>query len=370
MALRFLEGFEVRQHSDYFARVYDSYSGLTGANVTTGRKGFGTAIEGTNMQFRTRALVSAPENTWIMQFALRKQGTNDLGANYGTIIFESGSGLDQCELRWVAAGSPNTGAFIFEFRRGSTVLATSAPIGYGNTVRAWRTFQLKVTVRTGTNGAFELKGWDWQGTAFTIFSATTSVNTANQASDGADRVYFRTSNGGTGIFAMDDIVIMDSTGSANNDFTSVPLIVYGELPNADGGTQDWDPSTPGTHYTLVQDGAQSPSGTGEITSETVGEVDLFGFAQTQLDLAPTASPPAVLGIMVDFEGLMKTSGTRTVRVRVADGIDEADDTTDLVFSDTAKISRYALLEQNPTGTPAAWTIADLKTVELGPKVTA
>lgn len=375
MALRFIEGFESRIHSDYWSRIYASYAGLTGStSTTTGRRGYGTGIEGNNMQFETRALTTGLQNTWIVQFAIRKNDLDAMSGNYGTFLFRNatGAGGDQFEVRWVEAAAPNAGAFQFELRRGTTVLATSRVFTPGNSVRAWWVIQLKVTIRTGTNGSYEMKAWDWQGNVETVFAATSSVNTAHAGTDGADRLFFRTTGGGVAEFALDDIVVMDSTGSVNNNFTSVPVLVMGSLlPNVDVvGEADWIPSTGTDHFALLQDTNNSPLGTGEVTSDVVGDVDLYGFSQAQLDLLPTGSPPSVLGIMVDVEALMKNSGSRTIRVRFKDSTNQADDTTDLIYSDTAKVSRYSVLEQNPTGTPAAWTAAVLKTIELGPKLTA
>lgn len=367
MALRWIEGFETRLHTDYFTRLYDTFAGAAISSGVTGRK-HGSAISNANAQFTPPVLVSAVENTWIVQFALRKNGKDEMNTNYGVFQFKDSVG-DQFEVRWVEPPAPDGDGYVFELYRGATLMATSARIFRpSSNVKGWWVFQLKVTIRTGVNGSYEMLGWDWQGNQITVFSATSSVNTANQGTDGADRVFFRNNSSGNAQFAMDDIVIMDSTGTTNNDFTSDPLIVYGELPNADvAGEIDWVPSSGGSNFALVQDGKTAPSGTGEVTSDVVGDVDLYGHSQVQLDLIPTASPPTVAGIMVDIEGQMKNTGSRTVRVRVKDSTNQADDTTDLVYDDTSKASKAAVMDENPTGTPGPWTVADLKTIELGPK---
>lgn len=372
MALRWLEGFETRLHDNYYSRAYASYAGQTGSLGTVGRRGYGSGIEGSNMAFETRALVGSLTNSWVLQFAIRKPSNSTMSTNSGNFVFRNAAGAgDQLELRWVEAAAPDAGSFRFELRRGATVLATSRVFGHSSTIRGWWVLQLKVTLRTGTNGSYEMKAWDWQGNVETVFAATSSVNTANQGTDGADRVSFRANSGGVAEFDLDDIVIMDSTGTVNNDFTSSPILVMGERPNADvAGELDWLPSTGTNHFALVQDAANIPTQTDEVTSDNIGDVDLYGFAQTTLDLAPTAAPPTVLGIQVDVEALMKNSGQRTLRVRFKDSTNQADDTTDMAFTDTAKISRLAILEQNPTGTPAPWTVAVLKTIEFGPKVNA
>lgn len=368
MTLRWMEGFEHRQTNNFNLRNYASWAGAGGISAAGNARKHGSAAFSTNSQFQTRALVGSVANTWIYQFAVRKADANGMGG--ATVFFSlSNSVGEQLAVHLLEAPSPDGSAYKIEIRRGATVLATGNRLFRPGTAgRGWWTFQLKATVRTGTNGSVELRAWDSFGNSSTIVSATTGINTANQGSDGADRVGFGIGGTSTAFFYIDDIVVMDSAGSVNNDFTSVPIVVYGERANADvGGELDWVPSSGVNHFALVQDAPTSSEETGEVTSDVTGDVDLYGHSQTQLDLVPTGAPPTVLGIQVDIEGLMKSSGQRTVRARFKDSTNQADDTTDMVFNDTAKISRHALLEQNPTGTPAAWTLAVLKTIEFGPK---
>lgn len=370
MALRWMEGFETRQHTDYFGRLY-TYTGPTVTAGVAGRK-FGSAFEQTQAsEMKTPAVVGSVQNTWILQFAVKKSdAAATLSTSVPAFVLQNAAG-DQIGLHFVNPAAPDVGGYQLELRRGATVLATTRIFRGADSNFAWTVFQLKVTVRTGTNGSYELRSFNRLGTSTVELGPTSSVNTANQGSDGADRLIIRWHTATATAMAFDDIVLMDSTGSVNNDFTTKPLIVYGEVPNADvGGELDWIPSTGTTHNTLVDDAANSPAGTDEVTSDTVGDVDLYGFSQAQLDLAPTASPPTVRAIMVDMEAAMKNSGTRTLRVRFKDGSNQADDTTDLPYSTTAKVSHQAVIEQNPTGVPAAWTVATLKTIELGPKLNA
>lgn len=372
MALRWIEGFETRAEDDYWSRLYASYTGVTGSPVTSGtRKGYGRALRSANSQFTTPTLVASPENTWIVQVALRRVTNTTMSTNYGVVRFLTG-GANQLELRWNQPASPDDDTFQFQLFRGATLLDTSArKFPTSSTTKGWIVVQFKVTVRNGVNGAYEMKGWEYDGTPFTIWSSTTGVNTADQGTDGADAIFFRPNGGGVVSFDMDDIVIMDSTGSVNNDFTSTPLQVFGELPNSDvSGEIDFIPSTGVNNFALVDDPDGTPTQTDEVTSDQVGDVDLYGFSQTDLDLIPTGSPPTVAGIMVDMEALMKTSGQRTMLVRFKDSTNQADDSKSLVFNTTAKESRFTVLEQNPTGTPAPWSVAVLKTIELGPKVSS
>ena len=370
MALRFMEGFETTQHNTYSTRRYTTYSGIaftTGG--VTGRR-HGTGLLSDFSVFETYPLVSSAQNTWIVQMALRKVDVGSFTGDTGpSVDIRLGAGLNQLTFKFVSAAAPDTQGIKLEVRRGATVLATSSRVFLPSSGPfGWWVFQFKATIDP-TSGSYEVKAWDHTGTSFTIIAAATGVNTANQGVAGGDRVQFAAGSNSNINVAIDDIVIMDGSGSTNNDFTSTPVIVYGELPNADvAGELDWTPSTGTTHSTLVDDTAVLPAQTDEVSTDVTGSVDLYGFAQTELDLIPTSGTPAVLGILVDMEGAMKNSGTRTVRVQVKDGVNQATDTTDMTYSTTAKISRFAVLEQNPTGTPAAWTVATLKTVELGPNL--
>lgn len=361
MALRWMEGFEVRQHSDYFGRLY-TYAGAAISAGITGRR-HGSGIRGAVSSWITPALVGAVESTWILQFAIRKPSRSSLSSSTPGFIFRDGSD-NQLEVRIVDAASPQSGMFQIQLLRGATVLATSPVYDSGDTARSWHVFQLKVTIDPAA-GAYEMKHWDYAGTETTAITAATSQNTAEQGTAGADVLLFRTGTSGAVNIDLDDIVVMDNTGGTNDDFTTDPIVVLGELPTAEGTTNDWTPSSGSDNADLVNDAATSPGESGEVTAAAVDTVDLYDFTQAQLALAPTASPPAVLGVMVDVEAAMKNAGTANLRVEVRDGMDQATDSNDLTFSGTAKQSKHAILEENPTGTPAPWTIADLTSAEIG-----
>lgn len=362
MALRFMEGFEVRQSTDYFERLYASYTGTTSPTVVSGRL-HGSALGQTNMNWKTRALVAAVENVWIIQFACRKPTRASISSGTpGFALYDSASGI-QFEARFVDAGTPDDGMFKVQLLRGATVLATSPVYDSGLTQRAWHLFQLKVTVHPST-GTYELKHWDVDGNVTTSIAGASGANTANQGTAGADQVAFSSGTGGTTIFYLDDIIVMDGSGAANNDFFD-PAVVMGELPSAEGDNIDWQPSSGSNNAALVDDAANSPNETGEVTSPDVGDIDLYTFTSSQLALAPTATPPVVLGVQVNIEASMKNSGTSTLNIEVKNGVDQATDTTNLDFSGSARDSQIAIMEQNPTGVPADWTVADLLSIQLG-----
>ncbi len=360
MTLRAMEGFETRQTTSFLGRLYTTTGTLAG--VGTGRRQ-GTSASGSVLLCISRALVGAVEATWIIQFAFRKTESNAVSTNAPGISIRNSAGV-QLEARVVDAATPDAGMFMIQIMRGATVLATSPIYSYGSTPQAWHVFQLKATIHTSM-GAYEMKHWDYAGVETTAVAAATGANTANQGTNGADRFSFSLGVGGVSTVELDDIVVMDGSGSVNNNFTADPVVVLGERPSVDGATTDWLPSSGTNHAALVDDAPTSSAESGEVSSSDTGDVDLYTFTTTQLALVPTASPPTPLGVQVDVEANVKNSGTATLRVEVRDGADQATDGTDLDFEGSAKVSEVAVMEQNPTGVPAAWSMADLLSIQFG-----
>lgn len=334
-----------------------------GASVTTvaGRL-HGNAWSGTNSVLTTPPLVTSNENTWVVHFAWRRSTATTVSGSPGITISDSGG--EQLSLIAVNGAAPNADLWQWELRRGASVLATSPLYSWGSTARAWSVFQLKVTIHPST-GVYELKRFDYDGAETTDIAEATGANTANQGTAGADRVTFAVGTGGASTFQLDDIVILDGTGGALDDYFTNPVVVVGELPNADGNSSDFEPSSGASNYAMVDDLGTSAPGTDEVTSSNISDEDLYEFSAAQLVLLPTASPPTVHGIMIDVQGEMKNSGTANLRAIVRDGADQATDSVDLPFEGSARTSLSTVLPENPTGTPAAWTVADLTTIELG-----
>lgn len=358
MALRLLEGFETKQVSPTkWDRLY-ALSGSAGT-VVAGRKA-GSAISSSSFQMTSNELVSPDSNTWIIGFGLRKPGGGPLGAGSTVGIQLQNAAGEQCSLVVVDAGLGN---YKLELRRDVTVIATSTGAFQFGNHRSWTYFQLKVTVRTGVNGVYELRSYDYLGASTSEFSGS-AVNLAHQATDGADRI--RISWSATDGVHLDDIVVMDSTGANNNDFMTRPAVVLGSLPDADGNQSDWLPSIGNDHFAVVDEPATQASDTDRVTAATIGEIDLFTYADFASILA---SGTAVIGTQVISSAAMAASGARTLRVRVRESASEAFG-DNFVINDLIVRSFRQLFDQNPTGTPADWTKTTLDAAEFGLEIQA
>lgn len=357
MVLRLLEGFETRQHTTYFSRLYASTSGSF-PGFPSGRKG-GSSAQSSSFQFTTKPLVASDENVWTVGFAIRKSTVTAVGgASTCGVSLQTAAG-SQCSLVMVPGTAGN---FKWELRRGATVIATSGEFSWGGT-RAWHYFMMQVTVRPGTDGTYELKHFDHHNNETAVFSGS-SVNLANQGTDGADRLSVSLNANGPTIL-LDDLFAMDGSGSLNNDFPSKPAVILGGLPTSDGNQSDWTPNTGSVHYTRVDDPAGAPDDTARVTANTIGDIDLWGYS----DFATIGAATPVIGVQIVSTASMVASGSRTLRARVRSGSNESPgDSFDVDVTSLASFRQ--LWDQNPTGTPAAWTKTSVEAAEFGIEVEA
>jgi hypothetical protein len=355
-----MEGFENMTHSDYFSRKYASNPSSLDTGVGGRKHGFAMLDSGGN--WVTNALVAADESTWILQFAIRKETAEDLTGDGCELAISNSSG-EQFAVVQVNSGDSD-GNFKMELRRGATVLATAGPYQWGANPQAWHAFQLKVLIHASA-GTYDLKHWDYFNNASTDATGT-GANTSNQGSGGGDRFTFGTGSAGVN-HRIDDVVAMDGTGGVDDDLTTDPFVVHGALPNAEGNQNDWLPSTGSDNSALVDDAKESPGGTDKVTTESVNDVDLY--AMTAFGLIAPTSTPTIAAVQVNIEGAMQNSGSRTIRARVRNGVTEANGSTDLGFSSTAKVTLAEIFSVNPV-TSVAWTKANLDADEFGMEMTA
>lgn len=339
MALRFLEGFETRQHGDYFTRLYDP--DVTSGSLLSfpeGRKlGFcGRAI---NFLMQTEPLVDPVENTWIVSFGYFMEL-----ASSTSVDVKDAAGTSQFQLAFSAGSTPNT--FVIAAKRGSTTLATTAEMQLG----MWHYFELKVTVRTSTNGSYELRR-----NGVNILSAS-GVNTANTGSDGASVFAF---NWGGGATRFDDISICDSTGGVHDDFLGDKAIV-GILPTTAGASTQWLPST-GTNVSCVDDPASGPL-TDFVSSNIDGDLDLYEFGDT----SQVAADGTVDAVMVFLAAEMRNSGSRGLKIRFrSSGGGSTGDSAQFDVTLKGTIRTFAIPFDADPAAVAAWTKAALDGGQFG-----
>jgi hypothetical protein len=362
MAIRAIEGFETRQSATYTQRLYTGGGNQTTMAVAGGRRA-GSSLNAVNFSVISRQLVASAENTWVICFAMRvDDGTVAVpGGSTGGVQLYDESGE---QIALVLQPGAVLGTWKLEMRRGATVLASTSDLNTGGQL-SWQYFQWKVTVRTGTDGVAELRRWGYHDTSHTVEFSVSSINTANQAVDGATRFGARCNAGGSRFMRLDDIVVMDDTGGVNDDFTASPYVVLGTLPAGAGNYSDWTPSAGAVHWSLVDDPAGTPADTEFVSADTVGQQDSFDYAARPLLLGAAT---AIAGVQVTTSGKMLNSGEQDVSVLVRSGGSD-DNGAGETFDDLASKSFPTVFDVNPIG-PAAWTKASVEAAEFGVEVDA
>lgn len=362
MVLRAVEGWENRQHPTYVQRLWTGPGFVPSVALSDGRK-VGSSGNATNYGASSVDLVSSDENIWIIGFGyLVTDGNNVGGSATGGVRLQDSSGTEQIAL--VLQPGSDSHTWKFELRRGANVLATTIDYPAGNGPRSWQYFQLKVTVRAGANGAYELRRWSYGESVHTVEFSATGLDCADTGTDGARRFEYILNSGSGPAVRMDDITVMDSTGALNKDFTSEPLIVLGIVPEGDGALLDWTPSSGGSHYQMVDDPRGGPPADSEfVQSAVIADQDTYLYG----DLSDVVGAgTAVLGIQIVTTAKMITSGSLDlaplVRSAAVNGLGSNFTVDSLVIK-----SFLTIMDQNPVG-PAAWTKATVDAAEFGTEV--
>ena len=224
-----------------------------------------------------------------------------------------------------------------------TQIAVSSSIIWP-TGNVWRYLEIKYTTSTGAcevrvDGVSVLTG------TLPTTSTVSSVSYPNQPN-------------GQCQFLIDDIYVVDTTGSRNNDYLG-DVRVNTLLPTADGTYQDMTPSTGTAHYSLVNE--VSPNTTNYVSSAIAGTKDSYQFA----DLG--SGTGGVFGLRVTSYAHKDSTGTAGLRnIARVNGADyDGANIAPLSVSWTATSEMW---ENNPA-TGAQWEASDINSAEFGVKTT-
>jgi hypothetical protein len=375
MALRWLEGFRKIQNVSTLARYYDVATG--GVTVISSRRG-NTTLKSKDLVLRTPELASPDQNTWVIGFAFKIPDADGLAASPVSIPYVSlrNASGEQLRLEFIDGGAgsssgskPGNRYFKVRLMRGATEIATSDDT-WATTVeptREWVYFELKATIDTATGGTVELKYHlqkKVKNQTVTWDASVSGINTADQGASGADHVEISYVTGdGTDQVAFDDIYILDSSGSVNNDYLG-ELIIEGLDITGDGDTLEWDLSSAGNLVDAWDEGASEFSTTEDdkqATSQAVGEIHLGTLSDT-VDILNTT----VVGVQTRLSARMNTTGTRVVQVmyRKTTGSPAEIGGGTLSVNSTALTGLSDVQELDPN-TGLAWVVADLNGLQVG-----
>lgn len=220
-----------------------------------------------------------------------KTGNNSGSIGGDCLIFYDGASI-QCGISINAAGK-----LIFWRGTNATVLAT------GTTTLAsssWYYLEAKITFHNST-GAFEIR---LGGSVELSGTGVDNCNTANNQASGVRLRSISAATAGWLMYAIDDVYILDTSGSApGNDFLGV-VRVETEFATSNDSVQ-WTPST-GSNYQNIDD-ANANDDTDYNSDSTAGHIDLFNHG------ALSSTPVTIFSVKVTSKVRKDDVAARTYR---------------------------------------------------------
>lgn len=185
--------------------------------------------------------------------------------------------------------------------------------------------------------------------------ALTSQDTRNGGNNGVIDTLRLGDNSGIGLgceSVFDDLVVLDTSGSANTNFLG-DVRIDTLLANADGTYTDFSLSTGSTHYTLVNE--STPNTSDYVSSDTLNNKDSYYFS----DLSGSST---IYAVQVSNAVLKDDNGSRFVSNLVRSGTtNQQGASTEVTASQAYAISVH---ETDPA-TGAAWTTNAVNAAQFG-----
>lgn len=237
----------------------------------------------------------------------------------------------------------------WELRRGtgsgSTIATTS---GAAISTGTWGYVELKMKIGNAGVGSYELRV-----NGINVLSDA-DEDTQNSGAAYTQQVMFR-GGGSSTAFQLDDIYILDTSGSLNNDFLGSQKVVA-LYPNGAGDSTQFTPST-GNNYAAVDENPANDD-TDYVESGTSGHLDLYSFDNPSL--------VNVKGVQINAR-LRESDGTPFSAYLVAKSGSTQSDGSSIAIGSATYLTKTRVLETNPD-TSAAWTDSELDSAQFGVKV--
>ena len=345
MTLIFHEGFENSADVNCYARKWARFIGV--GSFPAGRlHGFAAQTSGTT-EWRTRSL--GLQNTWVVGFGMQHAGATVIDeTDVFPLIVKRGT-AQQIHLQW-RKGTGNT--FKFDVFRGTTLLGSTSDF----VAQSWHYFEVKMTIDTGTSGSVEIR----HNTQVDL--TLSSINTADSGLAGADVFEI---NVASGVLRFDDIYMLDSTGTINNDYLG-DSVVEGRRPTGDSTPSQF---TQAGAFSTSWESTESVSCTGSVNndyifSSTVGHQDMMSFN------ALSFITGQIHGVLVNSDAQLDTTGSREFKHIIRSNATLFTSPPGGISHTVASTSFQAffdMFERDPD-TAAKWTIAALDAAEFGVEV--
>lgn len=384
MALKWFEGWEgatnlPTHHARIYATATGSVTPVNGASVEADE-----AVSSDDAVFVTPDF-GAVQNSWILGVAFRAVDIVEIEDGSAAYLAMGNTDGEQVRFEFadVTLGGPaKPGAAYYKIRvmRGSTELASSDQVFLlgNNADEQWIYFEFKCTIDNST-GSFEgrfqyirkgsLNNAGAGGTtALTWDAASSSIDSQEQTSTGADRFTISMDTGNTSDpVAMDDIYCCDSTGSINNDYLG-KLIVQGQKPvntgGGDGDTVEWVLAGGATStFDAWFESLSAVEDDERVTSEVATDIHLCVVEPLTVLTNPNGT---IVGMRLDTVQHMETAGDVDIAQMWRKTTATAGETNSgtINVATTAYEGLTTVLELDPN-TVVAWDQADLDSYQYG-----
>lgn len=340
MALLFMDSFDHYASADFLLK-WTGYESAGATNITAGVGRHGSA-----------ALVISSGGWWVYK-SFPAAATVIVGLAFknaalgGNPVQLLDGGAGQVLIRLNTDGSLSAYRMLSGFDSPDAVLGTSAAGVI--TAGTFYYVEAKVTIHS-TAGAVTLR------VNGAVVLALTGVNTrgAGASTNQVTRLYLSTYGSGGSTLTIDDLYLLDDTGSTPLNNLLGDVRVDARFPSGAGSNTGWTPSA-GSNYTCVDESA--PNGdTDYVSATSSGLKDTYAVQD-----APVAGG-TIYGVQVLWH-LKKTDASTcsvapVVRHSGTDNVGTAQNPT------TSYLYQSQLYPTNP-GTSVAWVEADFNAAEFG-----
>jgi len=339
MALLFMDGF------DHYAAA-DANKKWTTASVgdisgTYGRTGNGVQLS-TRYHYMTKTVSATGVTTIVVGFDYKLTSSG-----YTTLMGFIESGILQCSL------TLETGNKI-GFRRGdaatgSTLLATGTAV---LSSADWQFIEVKVTF-SNTVGTAEVRV---NGVTDITLTGIDSCSNANEYCTG---IVLGSINSACLGGYFDNVYVLDSTGSENNNFLGV-VSINTVFPTAEGTNTGWTPLS-GTDNALMVDETSQDGDTTYNYSDTVSARDTYAITDI------TSTGAEVFGVAVNAMVRKDGDADRKIKPTLKSSATYSLGTE--VTLTTSYLNTQQIYNTDPN-TSAAWTETNVNAIEAGIDVSA
>lgn len=334
LTVLFFDGFETLTN----AQDVRKWATATGGSHSTGRvTGNAATFDSSSSTYQYETFPFTAAANWAVAFGIY------ITAHSGASTFfqvKDGASTVHLYLKM------NASRRIELYRGDNTLLATSTTV---LALTTWYSVQLRFIIHDST-GAYNL----------IINSASEATATGQDTRNGGnatiDRLQLIQADATTHQFRIDDFACGTSNDTDMTHDSFGDVHVYTSVPNANGATNNWTPST--TNYQDVDDTTPDDDSS-YVASQNPGDDDLYGF--TDLTLTGT-----ILCVGLQLCHRIDDTGSRTMKGLCRSGGSTTEQGSTITPTTSYGVTQV-LIPQDPN-TSAAWTQTNLNSAQFGARL--